>query len=67
MAENYREGFTPAEVIDATHRATLKEVGKWLEGRLIKPLPETLLEPASFSITLRDILQLRDSGLLPPS
>ena len=38
MSENteYREGWTIEEVVDATRRATLKEVGQWLKGRCIK-------------------------------
>ena len=36
MAEVYRAGVTPSEIVDATRRATLKEVGEWLKGRCIK-------------------------------
>ena len=53
------------EQAEISFKAGIRKLGKWLEGRLIKPLPESLLEPASFNITLNDILQLRDSGLLP--
>ena len=53
------------EVRDAIYQSACRELGKWLEERLVKPLPESLLEPASFNITLKDILQLRDNGLMP--
>ena len=54
-------------VCKAQAASTLKAVGRWLESRLVfpYPLPERSDVPVHFSITLGDILRLRDEGRMP--
>ena len=69
LGHYYSQNF---EIIAAIRKAskdqdvkTLKALGRLLEDRIIKPLPDNINECPEIAITLREIIQLRDYGVLP--